>query len=487
MKHTPKPVIMIIIDTLMTTPLEEAVQTGYAPALHFFMENGRYIPHVVSSFPTMSVNIESTLLTGTYADQHRVPALIWYDEERKRIVNCGTGIKEVIASGFSQFLEDMYVRLNNNYLSKQVKTIHEELAEQGLTSGSINAFVYRGHIVRLVDVPRRLQIMSETESPWAVHTPNTWSLGSFAKVRPFTFTPQTFSGNYKAGFQELKYLLKEKQLPDFMMCGIQDLDLRIHLKGPMDLHGIHKIDRELQHVLNLYPSWEHALEACTWILLSDNGHASMGHKRSHYVIDLRKLLHGFSIIDKGRTKDQNEQLALAVNQRTAFIYSLKHESDKKSVIHRLKKDHRIDIIAWKENGTIQVASGEKEGQFSFSAGSGWVDKYHQYWSIAGDEKLLDLTIKHGVIHYGAYPDGLARLSSSLHSHKGNYLVVTAKPGYEFKDKASPTHLGGAAHGSLHKQESLVPMIVAGTETLPSSDRLVDFKPWLMELLLGKEE
>jgi predicted AlkP superfamily pyrophosphatase or phosphodiesterase len=51
----PKPVILLIIDTLMSYPLEVAVQTGRAPALQFLMEKGCYISNMVSSFPTMSV------------------------------------------------------------------------------------------------------------------------------------------------------------------------------------------------------------------------------------------------------------------------------------------------------------------------------------------------------------------------------------------------------------------------------------------------
>lgn len=69
-----KPVILLNIDSLMSEPLEVATQTGHAPALQFLMEKGSYIPNMVSSFPTMSVTIDSSLLTGTYADKHHVQA-----------------------------------------------------------------------------------------------------------------------------------------------------------------------------------------------------------------------------------------------------------------------------------------------------------------------------------------------------------------------------------------------------------------------------
>ena len=68
------------------------------------------------------------------------------------------------------------------------------------------------------------------------------------------------------------------------------------------------------------------------------------------------------------------------------------------------------------------------------------------------------------------------------SHDGDYLVVNAKPGYEFLAESSPTHVGGASHGGLHEQDSLVPMIVTGTNTKPKNLRILDLKDWILSLI-----
>ncbi|MDQ0253458.1 hypothetical protein J2S74_000830 [Evansella vedderi] len=482
MTPSSKPIVLLIIDTLMTRPLEEAIQNGYAPALKFFKEKGNYFPQMVSSFPTMSVTIESTLLTGEYSHKHRLPALIWYHEDEQRIVNYGTGIKEIMKTGFSQFVKDMYYGLNNVHLSRDVKTIHEELGKRSLKSAAINAFVYRGKHIHEMKLPPALRLTTGYNSTWKIQGPPIWSLGSFSKLSPFTVNPQIFSGNYKAGFRELKHLIRKNKLPPFTMCVIQDLDLRIHFKGPMDMKGIQKIDRELQKMLNLYGSWDNALQEATWIILSDNGHAPMGDRKDHHVIHLRKVLDGFTIM-KGTTPiSPKDELALAVNQRMAFIYCIGPNVNKNKVIEQLRGDERIDIIAWEEEGKNHVVSGVLEGKLSFWPGEDYVDEYKQTWGISGEVTLLDITIRDNQITYGNYPDALARLSSSLQSHQGNYLVVTAKPGYEFKEKASPIHVGGAAHGSLHKYESLVPMIVAGTDSYPKKERIVDLKEWILSLI-----
>ncbi|MGA8941601.1 MAG: alkaline phosphatase family protein, partial [Thermoactinomyces sp.] len=50
-----KPVILIMIDSLMDPALNETIHSEQVPALSFLKKNGRYFPRVISSFPTMSV------------------------------------------------------------------------------------------------------------------------------------------------------------------------------------------------------------------------------------------------------------------------------------------------------------------------------------------------------------------------------------------------------------------------------------------------
>ncbi|MNJ63513.1 hypothetical protein D3C77_594210 [compost metagenome] len=89
--------------------------------------------------------------------------------------------------------------------------------------------------------------------------------------------------------------------------------------------------------------------------------------------------------------------------------------------------------------------------------------------------------------YDQYPDVLKRLSSALRSHQGDFLVVTAKPGYEFTGGSSPTHKGGGGHGSIRKMESLVPLIISGTDQKPKYLRMVDLKAYVLDLLTKKNQ
>ncbi len=156
------------------------------------------------------------------------------------------------------------------------------------------------------------------------------------------------------------------------------------------------------------------------------------------------------------------------------------------VVDTLMHDERIDFIAWKDNGNeLGSASPESTQSLTFSPNGPNVDAYNQSWSIDGDRTILDFTINdQGFVQYNNYPDALARLHGALHSQEGNFLIVDAKPSYEFIGKHSHDHAGGAAHGSLHKVDSVVPLIVAGTDEKPTFNRLFDIKEWIIRLVGG---
>ncbi|WP_233253052.1 MULTISPECIES: alkaline phosphatase family protein [unclassified Geobacillus] len=132
-----------------------------------------------------------------------------------------------------------------------------------------------------------------------------------------------------------------------------------------------------------------------------------------------------------------------------------------------------------EKESVHVISGVRPGRLIFKPNGPLVDEYEQSWDLAGDAGVLNLTVKNNKIFYDEYPDALARLYSSLTSHGGNYLVASAKPGFEFIGEGSPTHVGGASHGGLHKQDSLVPMIITGTDSSPKHLRMIDLKDWIL--------
>lgn len=481
-----KPVVFLLIDSLMDEPLQKAIDEGRAPALAFLSQHGQYVPNIVSSYPTMSVTIDSSLLTGTYADEHRIPALSWFNKKENRLVNYGSGAMEIFNIGVKQVLEDNLYNLNQNHLSKSVATIYEDLYEREDDSASINGLVYRGKQNHHLHIPKIASTFNILPHSLAVKGPTLVSKGSLSQFSPKNNRHNNFwqrlGFNDASTAKELKHLIQNDKLPSFTLAYFPDLDQRVHENGPMDLKGIEQVDEQLQLILNEYSSWEEAIENMTLVVYGDSGQVAIGNDEAESLINLRTLLETYQISKLGEAIQTEDQIVLGVNSRMAYIYLLDEKITYTEMASHLIKDSRIGFIAWKDNKGNHVLSRESDSILTFQPNGKYRDQYDQVWNIRGDFSILDLSVTgHNNIEYGHYPDALARLYGALHSHKGRYLIVDAKPSYEFIGEHSPTHLGGGGHGSLHEEDSLTPMIIAGTDTAPKQKRVVDFKEWILEL------
>lgn len=480
-----KPVVVLVIDSLMDQPLRKAVEEGKAPALAFLMKHGQYYSDVVSSYPTMSVTIDSTLLTGTYANGHKIPGLVWYKKDENQVINYGPGKIELLNIGVKQVLSDSWLRLNKSHLNQNTPTIYEELAKSEIPSASINGLIYRGDQVHRLHIPKLATGMNLLERDVKVNGPALLSIGSLSQFNQENdwsnriWKAAGVNNHFTAN--ELKYFIQTNQLPPFTLAYFPDMDHPIHKNGPMEQKGLEEVDKQLQRVLNAYSSWEEAIQKTTWIVHGDSAQSPVKKERSQALIDLSILLDPYTLWKPDQPS--NKQIALAVNERMAYIYLQDETIEIADISSKLKTDSRIGFISWKKEKTVYVTVPGSNTPFIFSPNGPYTDSYRQSWTLNGDASLLGLSInKQNEISYGDYPDALARLYGALHSHKGRYIIVDAKPGYEFVEKNSPNHAGGAAHGSLHKVDSVVPVIITGTDQAPNHHRLVDFKDWLIKLV-----
>ncbi|MCP8616048.1 alkaline phosphatase family protein [Salirhabdus salicampi] len=487
--NTQKPVILLVIDTLMDEPLQLAIQEDQVPALKFLKENGQYYPNLVSPFPTMSVNVDTTLLTGKYCDKHRLPGLVWYHANENRIINYGSSGREIRKLGMRQFFKDVLYHMNQDHISPDVKTIHEELADEGLPTASINALIYRGNHKKRFRYGKVLSYMTGREDE-PINAPQWFIYGGLAKLaRKHSGLINKFGFNDTYSAQEFVHLKQAvTSLPAVTVVYLPDFDQRVHKHGRRDAIGLQTVDKKVQHMLSSFDSWEQAIKENVWITMGDNGQAWVMDTKKDGLIDLRKMFYKYRIPRLGKQITNEDQLVLGVNERMSFIYTLHPDIiPKRKIVERLKQDKRIDIITWEENGVIHVQSGLKDGELLFREGGPLFDEYNQNWTLEGDISLLDIRTFGNNLLYGQYPDPLARLLSSLRSHDGDYVVANASPGYEFIGEGSPTHLGGGSHGGLHGQDSFVSLIITGTESRPQHLRIVDLKDWILSLTTASKK
>ncbi|OME88577.1 MULTISPECIES: alkaline phosphatase family protein [Paenibacillus] len=489
---THKKVIFLMVDSLMAQAIDKGISQKQLPTFQYLIEHGQYYKDLVSSFPTMSVTIDSTMMTGKYPNGHGVPGLLWYSSDDKKMINYGTGPMEILKQGINPVLTDALIHLNGKHLNPDSPTIYEELARIGLKSGSINGLIYRGPTEHTLTIPDWIQGPTSLPKHIKVKGPDFLTLGALSnplegpkdtKNLPDDLTDRMGLNN-KYAIEAVNYLIRANKLPDFLYVYLPDLDQKLHKKGPSELEGVKKVDQQLRAVLNAFGSPEKAFNEAIFVIAGDSGMTQLLPAEQRSEIDMPAMLKGISVLKPGEEVKAETEVALAVNETMAYVYNFKPSRSLRSLADILSKDDRIDFVAWKENGWIHALQGSTSKELRYKAKGNLIDRYKQTWTVKQDAQVLGLKLNadHRTLDYGQYPDVLERLSGSLNSHKGEFLVVTAKPGYELADRSSPTHAGGGGHGSIRQMESLVPLIIAGTNEKPANLRMVDLKAYLLDLL-----
>ncbi|MFC4077820.1 alkaline phosphatase family protein [Salinithrix halophila] len=488
-----KPVIWLMTDSLMAHAIDKGVDSGELPALGWLTEHGQYYREVVSSFPTMSVNIDATLLTGVCADHHRIPGLIWYDPGEKRIVNYGTALGEVVRNGPNRALKDGLIRLNRDHLNPEVKTLFDDMREQEFQSGAVNPLVYRGPATHFLRFPAWISGPTSLPEKQEVKGPDFLALGTFINpLKDETALPDGILDSLGFGdtysLAVTTHLIRESRLPDFLFVYLSDLDKSLHKKGPSEIEGVRKLDQHIGELLDAFGSWEQALQGAIWVVCGDSGQTGVLSSGKDPVIPLHHLFEGYQLLQPGKTADSETEIALCVNERSAFVYPLNEKITMLELVEKLRSDHRIDLLVWLEEDWAHVLHTHLKTELWFRPGGDWIDPFDQRWEIRGDFAALDMTPDHKkrTLTYGEYPDPLMRLHASLHSHQARFMIVNAKPGYELAAEYSPLHKGGGGHGSLHHVDSFFPLIITGTKEQPKYLRMVDLKEYILRVLREKK-
>ncbi len=482
-----KKIILFLVDSMMPDVVQQAISQKKAPALQFFQQHGEFIPDCVTVFPTMTASVDCSLLTGVYPDRHKVPGLVWYDPDSACIVNYVNGARPIYHIGLDQCANNVLFDLNERHLSKQVKTIHEELEEQGYVSGSINVIAHRGHKQHQMNLPLLIDAIRRFQPAAKISGPTFLSLGTL--VRPNLFRPinwnwsqapfSSYGINDEFAIDLLIEVIRSGKQPDFTIVYLPDNDHKVHKDPNRAVDHLADVDKQLVRFLDSFDSWEQAMDRNTILLISDHGQTMIGtEKESNVPID--ELLSSFSIYKLGAEFQDKDEVVVCNNERMGYIYPLSAELQA-SVVEAVAIDSRLDIIAWKEGEWVVARKGGTNQVMRFRRGGPLRDPYGAEWTVEGNAEVLDLQLAGNSVDYESFPDGMARLYGALFSQDVPVVVVNAAPGYDLLSEYSPTHLGGGSHGSLHKQDSTIPLIVAGASCpFPRPARLIDVKAFVTQ-------
>jgi hypothetical protein len=150
----------------------------------------------------------------------------------------------------------------------------------------------------------------------------------------------------------------------------------------------------------------------------------------------------------------------------AVAESPRREQILAGVRDRLLELEGVDLVTRLDeaNGLAPEAIVERDGaELRFQPGTQETDLRGDGWDLDGDLAVLGLEPRDGRIASADYPDGLARLWSTLNAPNAGDVVVSLETGYECVDWGGTSHVGGGSHGALLAGDSLGPLLLCGLE------------------------
>jgi predicted AlkP superfamily pyrophosphatase or phosphodiesterase len=419
-----KKLILIVIDGLTPSMLEDTLERGVVPSLGLLAEHGRY-RRAISTFPSLTPVCLSALATGAHPDVHEIPHLVWYHRGEQRLVEYGSSFGAVRAAGTKQSLIDTIYGLNASHLGNSAVTVYEALEDAGLTAAAINITCYRGRHPHRPTVPFLTRPAYGPSRFFFYNLFESDVTGAPLSVRN---RPR---GTIDAYATAVGRWLVTRDGFDFLVFYLSDYDYASHAQGPDAAHAaLARCDEAVGTLIEAAGGADEFLERYAVILCSDHGQTQ--------VNEVTRLQDVFP-----------DELVTASN-RAGMVYT---GGERSTLAQRLDGHPAVDVVLWREGDEAVARREGAELRFTPAATS-------------GDTAILD------------YPDGLERAWAALANPNAGELIVSAASGWEFADLGGRHHSGGGSHGSLVTGDSEVPMLAVGLDVLPAS--IVEVMPAVLD-------
>ena len=405
MRAIDRKLILIVIDGLTPSMLEDTVERGSAPSLGLLAEHGRY-RRAISTFPSLTPVCLSALATGAHPDVHEIPHLVWYHRGEQRLVEYGSSFGAVRAAGTKQSLIDTIYGLSGAHLGRRAVTVYEALEDAGLTAAAINITCYRGRHPHRPTVP---VLTRPAYGPSRFFFYNLFESDVTGAPLSVRNRPK---GTIDAYASAVGRWLVTRDGFDFLVFYLSDYDYASHAQGPDAAHAaLARSDEAVGALIEAAGGADEFLERYAVLLCSDHGQTTVG--------------------EVARLQDVFPDAIVTASNRAGMVYS---NDDPALLARRLDGNPAVDVVL-RRDGDRFVA--RRDG-------------------ADGDLSQLD------------HPDGPTRAAAALANPNAGELIVSASPGWEFADLAGRHHAGGGSHGSLVPGDSEVPMLAVGMDVLPAS-------------------
>lgn len=473
----PRPIHLIIIDSWHPRLLMQELDR--LPALSHLLRAGLLDPGCISTFPTVTPTALSTLVTGAPPSVHGIQGIMWYSRAEDRYVHYWPSPQSLRQGTLPRVLRDVLVDLNGSHLCARTPTLFEILEGHGLRVGGVNFPISRGRHAHPIRLPWLIRWASGLGKEILLHGPRHFYYGDV--LRPEGFKPQ--GPLFKYGLTDRRAgdygaTMIRMHRPDFQLVYLNEHDLRSHQHGPMACaYSLRIVDRQLGKLMDAYGSWERAVHEARWILVGDHAQSQIGGFPG-YAVNVYRAFRAFRVAPLGGAglREGGYDLAIAPNDRSALLY-LADRALLAGLLEELRGWPSVEQIAWKDGEWRSCMHASSGRLLSWKEGGPLRDAFGRAWSLRGDWSVLDLRQSGEQLHDGAFPDALGRLDGTLAGDCD--MVITAKLGYEFTTGFT---MGKGNHGSLHREDSCVPLLTVGLAPPQRPMRTLDLVPLILEAL-----
>jgi predicted AlkP superfamily pyrophosphatase or phosphodiesterase len=496
-----KGLVLAYVDSMRTDMLELAVREGEAPTFAKLLRRGVLVPDCVSSFPSVTPVASAEIVTGVASDSHWISAMNWYHRLERRYVEYGSSFEATRAFGLFRALYDLVYNMNLAHLSPEVETVFEQLDDAGLRTACTPFLIYRGrhrHEVSLEGLMRRAVDVSGLKLRHATWGPKELFYGDLYASRRVPCRPTSRPGTVDEYSACCAAELAGQGLFDFLLLSLPDNDHYSHRHGPdSQVDSIAAADRAFANLVEAAGGLDGFLTDYALVLMADHAQTPV-HRELSIIADLSEQ---WSVLQPSEDRPEGAQLAVSPTARAANVYLLSADGSQvehdavREAVEAMEGADVVAHLAVDGAPLVRAMPGppppaaeavvRRAGtELRFRPGDAVTDLRGGGWELGGDPAALDLEIAKGRARSESYPDALARLWSALSAPHAGDLVVSATPGYECVDWGGTSHVGGGSHGSLHRSDSLGPLLFCGCGPQSPGEReqwsLRDVAPIVLE-------
>jgi hypothetical protein len=512
-----KKLVLAYVDSLRTDMLERAVTEGRAPTFGALLERGVLVPDCVSSFPSVTPVACAEMVTGVAADRHWISGMNWYHRLERRYVEYGSSLEATRAFGIFRALYDLVYNMNLAHLSPEVETLFETLDDAGERTACTPFLIYRGrhrHQVSLEGLMKRAVDAGRLKFHHHTWGPAELFYGELYASREVPCRATSIPGARDGYSACCAAELERDGLYDFLLLSLPDNDNYSHRHGPeASVESIAKADHCFTKLVDAAGGLDEFLDSHALILLGDHAQTPVDR-----ALPLAEILgQEWDVLQPSEDRPGEAQLAVSPSGRAAHIYLLPGEGERAdpfAVGGRLAETEGVELICWLEgddgmplerrepgvpDAGEAMAVVERAGKrlrfrpapvqrFIHVTGGQNVapvgDLRGGRWEVEGELGVLEAAIEGRRLRSEEFPDPLARVWSALTAPHAGDFVVSLALGYEAVDWGGITHVPGGSHGSLHRDDSLGPLLFVGCGPESADERelwtLRDVAPAVLE-------